>query len=356
MNWTDVAVLLSVLVHVALVVYAVWNLKKRSVVSYGILFYLATLSVVSNVLFSVGTFMSERFMFAPSLGFAIILGRLLSSKAFPSMGYNRALVLVLSLTCVLKTYSRNAAWKDDFTLFTTDVRTSDNSIKSNMAASVTFLTESYKTRDAALGAEYLAHALEHSKKAVALYRENIDPARLKGTSYSSAVMLLGNCYSENGMSEDALSSYKSVLDMAPDRSALCDMIQTTINKSSDVDFKIKSYTDFANLVPDSFTFNYHLGLLYGKDKNDLPMAVSYFKRALELAPKEVNALRGLSHAYTLLGDYATAALYFKRIVDGDPGNLSLLGSLRSLYGQAGDRANEEDVAKRIAELQQEIAK
>ncbi len=132
-----------------------------------------------------------------------------------------------------------------------------------------------------------------------------------------------------------------------------DCLWISRNKSSDVDFKIKSYTDFANLIPDSFTFNEHLGLLYGKDKNDLLMAVTYFKRALEIAPKDVNALRGLSHAYTLLSDYETAAFYFKRIADGDAGKLALLGSLRSLYGQAGDRANEEEVAKRMEELQQE---
>jgi protein O-mannosyl-transferase len=353
MNWGNAAVWLSLLVYVALLAFALWNLRKRDVVSYGILFYLSTLSVVSNVPFSMGTFMSERFIFVPSLGFAIILAWLVSSRLFPSIGYRRAVVLVISLACVLKTYSRNAVWKDDFTLFTTDVKISENSIKANMAASVTFLLESYKTRDGALSAEYRANALKHSKKAVAIYQENVDPARLKGTSYSSAVMLLGNCYNENGMLEEALLSYRSVVQTAPDRTALCEMIQTTINKSSDVDFKIKGYTEFANLVPDSFSFNYHLGLLYGKDKNDLPMSVSYFKKAVEIDPKDVNALRGLSHAYTLSSDYELAAFYFKGIVDKEPDNLSLLGSLRGLYRQAGNRAGEEEVAKRMMELEQD---
>ena len=351
MNWANITVWLSVSVHVALAAFALWNLRRRDVVSYGILFYMATLSVVSNVPFSMGTFMSERFVFVPSLGFAIIVARLLSNRAFPSIGYKKAIVLVISLACVLKTLNRNAVWKDDFTLFTTDVKTSENSIKANMAASVTFLMESYKTRDGALSAEYRVNALKHSKKAVLIYQENIAPARLKGTSYSSAMMLLGNCYNENGMLEEALLSYRSVVPPAPDRAALCEMIQTTINKSNDVDFKIKSYTEFANLLPDSFSFNYHLGLLYGKDKNDLPMSVSYFKKAVEIDPKDVNALRGLSHAYALSSDYEQAAIYFKGIVDQEPGNLSLLGSLRGLYRQAGNRAREDEVAKRMMELE-----
>jgi tetratricopeptide (TPR) repeat protein len=350
-DWSSVAVWLSLAAYVGMAAYALGNVRKRSVVAYGILFYLATLSVVSNLPFSLGTFMSERFMFVPSLGFAVVVAWLLSSRAFLPTRYRKTIVLALSLACAVKTYDRNTVWKDDFTLFTTDVKTSADSIKANLAATVTFLEESHKTGQGVRGAEYRARALAHAKKAVTLYREHVAPARLPGTSFGHAVMLLGSTYAANGMLEDALRCYREIVETAPDRAALGTMIQAAINQSDDVDFKIRSYAEFLRLVPDSFSFNYHLGLLYGKDRNDLPSSILYFQRAVDIEPGDVNALRGLAHAYTLAHDYERAAFYFEKIVEQDPSNPSLLRSLRTLYRQSGNRAKEDAVTKRIAKVE-----
>jgi tetratricopeptide (TPR) repeat protein len=350
-NWASAAVWLALAAHVALAGYALWNLRKRSIVAYGILIYLVTLSIVSNLPFSLGTFMSERFVFVPSLGFVIVVARLLSDPAFPPLGYRKAIVLALSLACAAKTVGRNAVWKDDFTLLTTDAKTSAGSIKANMAAAVTFLMESHKTGNAGLADEYRAAALEHSRRAVAIYRDKIDPARSKGTSYSHAVTLLGNCYSENGMLEDALRCYREVLETAADRAGLYDAIQMAINKSDDVDFKIRSYSEFVRLAPESFELNYHLGLLHGKEKNDLPRSVLYFQKAVDIAPTNINALRGLAHAHTLSGNYGKAAQYFEKMVEQEPGNLSFLRALRDLHRQDGNQAKESEVTKRIEELE-----
>ena len=55
MTWGDWRVILAFLVHVALLVYALRGLLKKDWLSFGILFYLITLSIVSNIVFPVGT-------------------------------------------------------------------------------------------------------------------------------------------------------------------------------------------------------------------------------------------------------------------------------------------------------------
>jgi protein O-mannosyl-transferase len=347
-DWGSGKVWLALAAHVGLAVYAAWGLRRRSLVAYGILFYLITLSVVSNLPFSLGTFMSERFLFVPSVGFAIVMGRLLTHRALAPLRYRPVIVLALALACAGKTCSRNAVWKDDFTLFTTDVATSADSIKANLAAALTYLLESHKS---SLGAEYRAKGLAHAQRAVALYRANVDLTHVKATSYVQALMLLGNAYAENGMLEDALRCYRDSFATAPNRAALEHLVETAINQSSDVDFKIRSYADFVQLAPDSFSFNYHLGLLYGRDKQDLPMSIVHFRRAVDLEPHHVGALRGLAHAYTLSRNFDQAALCFEQLVGQDPHNPAMLRSLGDLYRRAGDEAKAAAVAQRLEPLE-----
>ena len=123
---------------IALVVYGIWKLKKKTVPAFGILYFIITFSIVSNLLFNVGTFMNERFVFMSSIGFTLIVGwwlYLLATSKAPAL--QKTAVGVTAVICLLfgiKTFTRNFTWKDDFTLFLTDVKTSDNSIKCNISA------------------------------------------------------------------------------------------------------------------------------------------------------------------------------------------------------------------------------
>jgi len=87
-------------------------------------------------IFNIGTFMNERFMFVPLLGFTIILAfvfkKLLENKKTQNTIVSFLLILALSFS--IKTISRSFAWKDNYTLFTTDVKTSTNSAKVNVSA------------------------------------------------------------------------------------------------------------------------------------------------------------------------------------------------------------------------------
>jgi len=351
MDWGSVGVWLSLLTYVAVTLLALRGARRRSPASYGVLFYLVSFSVVSNLPFSVGTFMSERFMFVPSVGFAVAVAWLLSRAEFLSIKQRNLIVLAVLVPCACKTYVRNEVWRDDLTLFTTDVKTSEDSIKANLVASVTLLAESHKNSVGATGgAAYRADALRYAKKAVSLYQQYVAPTNLKGSSYASAVMLLGNCYAENDMLDDALRCYEGIVGSTVSAETLGNLVETAINRSSEVDFKIRGYAEFVKLLPDNFSLNYHLALLYGKERNDVGMAVLYFNKAVDLAPNEVNALKGLSYAYKLSGDYEKASLYFERLVRLSPATPALLSHLRDLYGLAGNGSKEAEVTRQLEAL------
>lgn len=104
------------------------SLKKKSIASYAILFYFTTFSIASNLLFTVGVLMNERFIYMSSLGFCILVSYLLITYIKNQKAVLASFVIILSLYSV-KTFTRNYDWKDSFTLFRVDSHHSLNSAK-----------------------------------------------------------------------------------------------------------------------------------------------------------------------------------------------------------------------------------
>lgn len=125
---TDGMAILALLSTIGLVAYALFTLTKKSLVSFGILFFFITFSVASNVLFTVGVLMNERFIYMSSLGFCVVLAYLIVHFIKSPRAILATLIVILSLYSV-RTYTRNYDWKDSFTLFRRDVVHSPNSAK-----------------------------------------------------------------------------------------------------------------------------------------------------------------------------------------------------------------------------------
>ncbi|MEL7124509.1 MAG: tetratricopeptide repeat protein, partial [Bacteroidota bacterium] len=132
MTFGNGMVILSLLVYIALGVYALLGIKKKDPISFAIIYFLATLSIVSNIVFPVGTNMSERFLFMPSVGFCMAIGVLafrLCNKGTSFQLLPVYLIVAISLFFSVKTITRNFIWKNNYTLFTNDVKTSSESAK-----------------------------------------------------------------------------------------------------------------------------------------------------------------------------------------------------------------------------------
>ena len=79
-EWINPLVLLSFALYLMLAAIAIKGFKKKSIYSFWIIYFLATISIVSNVFFPVGTFMNERFVYFSSLAFCAVLPYLLLRK------------------------------------------------------------------------------------------------------------------------------------------------------------------------------------------------------------------------------------------------------------------------------------
>ena len=196
---------------------------KKSPITYSILFFVFTFSIVSNVLFNVGVSMAERFIFLPSLGFCMLIGLLLGKLS--DLQYAKSkLIIGFLLPFVLlmfsfKTISRNGVWENNFTLYEEDVNNVPNSARIHLYYGIELITKYNKTNNL----KYLNKAIDEILLSV-----NINP-HFHHAHYNLAV-----AYEKANDFDNAILSYKNVLELQPRH--------------------IKS--------------NLNLGLLLGKVKND----------------------------------------------------------------------------------------
>ncbi|MEM9822659.1 MAG: tetratricopeptide repeat protein [Bacteroidota bacterium] len=310
MSWGDWRVLLSLLAYLALGAYAVWGLLRKDPLSFGILFYLITLSIVSNIVFPVGTNMSERFMFMPSVGFCLILS-ILAWRLIKRLNGKQSIVTLKQMTTVLgiaavalvllsaKTIHRNFAWKDNYTLFLTDIETSPNSAKLRNAVGGELSSQALKKGNEGQKVKLLSEAEVHLKEALKIH-----------PNYKNTHLLLGNCYNYLQRYEESIKFYQKVLD-----------------------FDSNDKNAYGNL---GITYR-DAGKYYG-EKGEMAKATNYLQKAYEIRGEEYEILRLLGVASGVQGQHNKAIEYFQKCVDLQPKNAQAHLNLSTAYQYVGNEA------------------
>lgn len=309
MSFGDIGVILSGLIYLAMLVFVFKKIKEHNLYAFGILYYLITISIVTNIVFPIGTNMSERFLFMPSVGFCIFAGygiHQLASRFFnknpKSLNYNAALAItgIICLLYSFKTFTRNTVWKDNYTLFITDVLTSVNSAKLQNSAGGELIAKAGKTKGTAEKTRLINEAIGHLEKAISIH-----------PTYHNAYLLLGNAYFLSEKYDEAIKQYDKCLALYPN------------NK-------------------DALT-NLHLayreaGKYFGEKKGDLKTALEYLNKAYELNPQDYDTNRLLGVANGISGQHQKALEYFVRAAEINPVS-EAFNNLSHAYYNAGDKVN-----------------
>ncbi|KAA3633411.1 MAG: tetratricopeptide repeat protein [Bacteroidetes bacterium] len=298
-NWSDPMVLGSLGLYAGLTIIAILGLRKKSPVAFGIAFYLITLSIVSNIIFPVGTNMSERFMFMPSVGFAIAISYLvfqLSKKASANTFF--IVIGAISLLFAVKTFERNKVWKDNFTLFTTDVHVSQNSAKLRNAAGGALSTAANDEPNEQKKNAMLNEAVGHLNEAIRIH-----------PTYKNAFLIRGNCYNWLKQYDNAIADYSYALQLDP------------------------GYEDAHKNL--GITYR-EAGEYFGKEMGDLSKALSYLTRAYEMNPNEYATVRLMGVAFGMGGNVEKAVEFFTKGTQLQPDNAFAWFDLGVAYFNAGN--------------------
>lgn len=360
-------VILAVLVMAAYVVYVLVQIikgkrKENFTFAFGIAFFFITFSITSNLLFNIGTFMNERFVFMPLLGFTLVVAfafrkwaawgvgmrqevvkrRVRQASAMPAwVTAPLAMIVVFLLLCTAytgKTAVRNMAWKDDNTLFITDVETSSESMKCTLSAGGSYLNLYQKEHKE----KYLKKAEHYLNKALALGRSDTDTWSLFGRlyffkkDYVNAARCYGYVLSAKPDDKDALANMSSM------RSASVAEANRLIDEGKRAE-ALALVQEAIKDEPNSAALLNILGRLSGEEaaaalaqaenalqanpdnaalqqtiqqkKAALQQSVAYLERAHELDPNYASACENLGIAYASLHRFSEAIPLLERALE-----------------------------------------
>jgi len=304
-NWGDMRAIIPAIIHVGLGIIALIGLRKKTILSYSIIVYLATLSIVSNVPFTVGTFMNERFLFMPSIGFCLVLAWLLMEKlpAFIKKSYLKNQVIasyiglgVLSIFLVgftFKTIDRVPDWKNRMTLNLSGASASPNSARANCFLGTAIFETEYKP----------ATDNNQKRELIKEIAYFIDRALEIHPTYGSALIMHSGVVAEE---------YRYDRDLKK----LLDEFYFIITRKSNVPFVGEYLTHLSSRADQQqlADFAYKIGYQYfGETKKDYNNAIKYLNYGLEAAPNNRTLLQSMGNIYQLMGDNQKASTYFSKI-------------------------------------------
>jgi len=384
-NFSDPLVLLMLALVVLSVVVIIRGLKSKSIVSFALIFFWGTFSIVSNLLFNIGTFMNERFMFVPLLGVAIIAGYYYGKYRPKAKWLTPVLLIVLCLYSV-KTISRSFAWKDNETLFLTDIKTSTNSIKGNLEAGEVLIDIAEKETNPTKRTKALQQAVVYLNQA-----EKIEP------KHQGAYDLGGKAHFMLGDLATSLQKYKTFLSLVPYKQHTLNNIYlvgveanrllTQVNEAVKIGqagniglevyskVAIDAFTFLMKEEPDSAKHPHNLALtyevlgetdkslalietalkinpdyipalnkgaeIYSSKKSNHAKAESMLLKSYKLNPLNTSTLTNLGALYGALGQTAKSEKFFLEAVQNSPDDVALLNNLGTLYRSKKDYASAE---------------
>lgn len=312
-TWANPEAILSLLLYIGMGVLIIMGLKKKSIYSFSMIFYLVTLFLASNLVLKIACSFGERFLFSPSVGFCIAMPVLLASgiklkpgektgqKVNTYYGIIGAILVIYTLILI----PRNLDWKNDYTLFLSGVTTSPNSGRTHGALASMYMDTAQNAKDPAKRIKFYSLSAQEFKRVTQLF--TMDP---------DGYYNLGVCYYNENAIDSAILAYKKTLELNP------------------------RYALAAN----------NLGVIYF-NKTDYGQAISYFDIAYKGDSSNPGALMNIGAAYQNEKNYPLAFYYDSLVLKRDPKNQSTLNNLSIMHNELGMKyVDNNELEKALAEF------
>lgn len=375
-GFSNLTALLTMLVVLFGVYFAMKRLPKRSPHSFSILFALGTFLLVSNVFLLIEATMAERFLFTPSLGLcmltALVGGGLLKpvngkTEGIPvaAITNNRLFVPALAILILFggRSFSRNLDWKDNLTLLEHDVKTSPQSARIRYALGSAYLIEKAlkEPEGSPIKGGYLDKAIRELSLGVSIlpnYNEawyHLGLAHKEKGNASEAVKALetaraykaftdaphltasGLAYGLNGQYDKALSDLKEVCRLTPDDADAWNNYGLYLTEAGRLQEAITALDKATALRRDFGKAYYNKGNTLAK-AGDFRAALILYEKALRINPGYTDALNNSGNCHIMLQNTDSALIYFRRALSADPSNTKAMVNLGVTLQNKGDTA------------------
>ena len=289
--------------------FMAFRYKKEPVVAFSLLIILATLSIYSNLVIMIGSAFAERFLYVPSIGFALLvaylLTRFLENKKSILWGITGVIVLLYSV----KTFSRNPDWENFYSIYKSDVKHAPNSARMHYWYGNEVMKEEYlKATDPVKKEEFINLAISELETAIRIHPE-----------YASALGQLGLAWYRKGDNKKAREYYLKAIELK---------------------------------VGDAKVYN-NLGVIYGMEGNH-PEARKWFQTAIQIDPRYVDAYKNLGTTFIFEGNFDQSIQTLNKGLEYDPNLAELYLYLGVAWQNKGDKNKANEYAEKAYQLKPEL--
>jgi len=312
-GWSSLAAITSFLIHAAAGLYAIYKIKSKNIISFSILFYFVTISLYTNLFFTIGSSYGERFLFIPVLSICIIISYLLikylsldslEKNIKPSSSLITVSLFIL-LFYSLKTISRNTNWESDNSLYTNDIKHAPNSAHLRYYYGLSLM------KDKSL-----------NEKGEVAYPEYLDSAIVQFEIAAKIIPTYADAYDQLGLAWFRKNNY---------------------------DKSLEYYNKAISLNPGKANTYSNMGFIYFYNR-DYEKALELYNLAVTINPFFSDAWLNLGSTYGTLGRYNESINAFLKCITYDKNNATAHYFLAITYRSAGDNANAEKYLKIAGEL------
>ena len=302
-EFSSIGTILSLVICMVLVVTAFIQLSKKTIFSFSVIYFAVTLSVVSNLVFPVGTFMSERFLFMPSLAFCLLFAyfiNLIPYYKFNSFPFSKSEIspkiiaadffgmrniqIILILICgaySIKTIARNTDWKNNFTLFSAAVINSPNSAMSHHAIASELRKKGESSINKKVQLDYYKQSIAADEQSITIHPE-----------FAQAYYNIGVTYLLMEDVSAAEKSFRKTISIAPNYADALNNLGHCFMRENKLDSAIILSTSASKIDTTYFRPYSTLGAIYLK-KMDLEKSHYFFYMANKLEPNDATSKKML---------------------------------------------------------------
>ncbi len=271
----------TLLFHIGLGIVALLLMRKKPIISFGLLIYLLSIASFSPLFTTLPGMMADRYLLIPSIGFSMLLVYAIlyftnkdnySEIFLPKLITPKIIIIIVIAIYSGITIARNFDWKDRVTLFTKDIENVSNSSQAHnlLAAHLGIKANEASTPEEKKRIYELS--VEHFKKSLEIYPDYLNPT-----------FDLGRTLIVLGRYDEAIAAFENAVRIKPSYSV--------------------SYTN--------------LGLLMDNNGN-LEAAVDNYKKSIERNPRNLTVYNNLSYAYFRLEKYNESININKKAIEQFP--------------------------------------
>jgi tetratricopeptide (TPR) repeat protein len=334
--------ILSLVICLALFIFALWRFRKKHILSFCILFFFVSISMYANIIKPPPGIVAERFLMVPSLAYCLALTALAFmvfkirlqdlQTGWKQLRKPVIVIAVIMVPMTIKTVTRNPNWKTFESLYSHDIDYLRNSAKANSVYAALLSDKIYSTKDKAKSMQYAEMSMKYYKQALKVYpayptcwnnlgiihyrvykntAEGIKcwrQAAKYDAEYADPFYNIAIAYENQEKLDSAEFYYLKAIRIKKDFSYAYSNLANLYYKKGNMQKAIATNEQLMKEDPTTDIPFVNIGNYYLLQK-DTVQAIAWWEKAIEKQPMNANLDKTLSNYYRHLGDLEKADHY-----------------------------------------------